>query len=144
MWRPGITIDRWGPSVWNTLHVFAHTSPIQPTVEEREATRAFLRFVAARLPCPECSRHFSDFLDRRLDEPSLASRDALIALLNDAHNEVNVRTGKRVFSLEEHRKIYARPAPYRKRSCGWASAFLVIMVVLMTRRARAPSRLNRI
>ena len=140
MWRPGITIDRWGPSVWNTLHVFAHTSPVEPTPEDRKATRAFLRYVTARLPCPECRKHFSDFLDRRLDDASLASRDSLIALLNDAHNEVNMRTGKRVFTLEEHLKVYARPAPRRRRSCARASAILVVILVIAMRRAQAPSR----
>ena len=37
---------------------------------------------------------------------SLRTREDLVALLNDAHNEVNARNGKRVYTLEEHYRMY--------------------------------------
>ena len=110
--RPGITLDRWGPAMWNTLHVLAHTSPRAPTPAEQRRTAAFLREFGARLPCPHCRVHFADFLDRRLaDAGALASRERLVALINDAHNEVNVRNGRRVYSYAEHCSVYRRPRP---------------------------------
>ena len=33
--------------------------------------------------------------------------------MNDAHNEVNRRNGKRVFTLAEHYRVYQRPPPLR-------------------------------
>ena len=41
----------------------------------------------------------------------LSSRRTLVSFLNDAHNEVNRRTGKREWTLEEHYAAYQkRPA----------------------------------
>lgn len=68
--------------------------------------RALLHLFARHLPCPSCRTHFTAFLERRLDAEALATRSALVALLNDAHNEVNARLGKRVYTLEEHRRVY--------------------------------------
>tara|TARA_B110000046_G_scaffold141397_1_gene148090 strand:+ start:2615 stop:3061 length:447 start_codon:yes stop_codon:yes gene_type:complete len=103
---PGLTIDAWGPAGWNTLHAWAHFYPHAPTDAERDAVRALLHLFARHLPCPSCRTHFTAFLERRLDAEALATRSALVALLNDAHNEVNARLGKRVYTLEEHRRVY--------------------------------------
>ena len=103
---PGLTIDQWGPAAWNTLHVVAHTYPKRPTEAQRQETHRFLLLFATHLPCPACRRHFTALLEARLDERALASRERLVAFLNDAHNEVNRRLGKRVFTIEEHHRVY--------------------------------------
>ena len=108
---PGTTLDVWGPAGWRVLHVFAHTAPAELDAAARADMAAFLRLFATHLPCPRCRRHFADFLDRRMTDEALATRDALVVLLHDAHNEVNRRTGKRVWTLAEHRRAYARPSP---------------------------------
>lgn len=103
---PGLTMDKWGPSAWTTLHVFAHTAPKRLTLSEAHQWALFLDLFGQRLPCPKCRLHFSDFLERKLDMESLRTREDLVALLNDAHNEVNARNGKRVYTLEEHYRMY--------------------------------------
>ena len=110
MWTPshlGITIDKWGPSAWNTLHAFAHRVPVTSSADQQRAFRDFLYGFAKHLPCPHCRTHFLRYLDAHLTAHSLASRAATIAFLNDAHNDVNVRLGKPVWSIEAHMAAYS-------------------------------------
>jgi hypothetical protein len=104
---PGLTLGEWGPSAWNTLHVFAHSAPKELTKDEMQKFAWFLNAFAEYLPCPRCQRHFKEFLDRRMTEVTLRTRSSVVKLLNDAHNEVNARTGKRVYTLEEHYRVYS-------------------------------------
>jgi hypothetical protein len=116
---------QWGPQAWHTLHVVAHSWPRSPSDDDREAMRAFLVLFARHLPCPVCRRHFQALLERSLDDAALASRASLVAFLNDAHNEVNARLGKRVWTLDEHYRAY-RPAAKRDVSSSSSSAPLVV------------------
>jgi hypothetical protein len=130
--RPGLTLDRWGPAAWNTLHVFAHTSPEAPSPAEQRRTAAFLRDFGARLPCPRCRAHFADFLERRLAPPgALASRARLVALLNDAHNDVNARNGRRAYSYAEHCRVYRRPPP-RLRAAARLERLVALLLLAAT------------
>lgn len=135
-----LALARWGPAMWHTLHAVAHTAPRVLSAERREETRRFLRAVVVHIPCPRCAEHFSDFLDRRMDDASLATRASLVALLNDAHNEVNARTGKRIWTLEEHCRAYLHH-DHHLRPLDWAAAAAVVaamvtVVVVADRAAR--------
>ena len=46
-------------------------------------------------------------LARRATPDALSGRAAVVRLLNDAHNEVNARLGKRVWTLREHYEVYS-------------------------------------
>jgi hypothetical protein len=146
---PGLTIDQWGPGAWNTLHTFAHRAPLELTDQDREQWTTFLRLFTAFLPCPKCRVHFADFLDRRLQSDALSTRKTLVALLNDAHNEVNARNGKRVFSLDEHYAAYRRPRPVvvraRDAACfaGVAVAAALLLGAGAAEAARARKRAPR-
>lgn len=104
----GLTLDKWGPCAWNTLHAFAHSSPKVLDEERRAQTRSMLYLFGLHLPCPKCSRHWMEYLQSHLTEEALGSREALVRFLNDAHNDVNRRLGKRVFTLEEHYRVFSR------------------------------------
>ena len=133
----GLSIHRWGPAAWNTLHVVAHSYPREPTDAQREETRAFLQLFALHLPCPSCRKHFQSLLERRLDDQALSSRARLVAFLNDAHNEVNVRLGKPVWTLEEHYQVYRRgKAPGSPLSAAIFAGLLIVMVLCYTRHRR--------
>lgn len=108
---PGCTIDKWGPGTWNTMHCFAHSAPQELNQEEQERFRHLLLLIAEHLPCPSCRRHFRAYLETHLNEGVLASRQTLVSFLNDAHNSVNLRLGKRVYTLDEHYRAYARRRP---------------------------------
>ena len=122
----GMSINTWGPAAWYTLHSFAHASSEKFTRNEREEWRVFLRQFASKLPCAKCQRHFHNFLDRRMSSDcSLTGKSALVSMLNDGHNEVNLRLGKRVFSLQEHYRAYSPAKPVL------ISADVVVVVLLL-------------
>lgn len=127
-YRLGRTIDRWGPGAWNTLHVVAHTYPQRPTDAQREDLAAFLRLFARHLPCPKCRDHFETYLDEHLTPDSLADRAAAVRLLHDAHNAVNVRCGKPVWSLEAHYRLYG-PRSSTRDDGGIALAIGLVVVL---------------
>jgi hypothetical protein len=77
----------------------------------RAPERAFLMLFARLLPCPTCRSHFTQLLEAHLDARALETRASLVSFLNDAHNMVNVRLGKREFTLAEHYRVYAMPHP---------------------------------
>ena len=107
----GITIDKWGPSFWCTLHVMAHSSPKEMDREQQQETLRFLKMFATRIPCPQCRQHFTEFLEQEVGPDTLQTRDSFVSFMNDAHNDVNMRTGKRTYTLNEHYKVYSRPLP---------------------------------
>lgn len=88
--------------------------------------RAFLHLFAQHLPCPICRKHFQALLEQSLDDDALASRDTLVRFLHDAHNEVNLRLGKRVWTLEEHYRAY-RPSSSEVR---WEEGCILVLVVV--------------
>jgi hypothetical protein len=45
-----------------------------------------------------------------MNEQTLATQGSIVKLLNDAHNEVNARCGKRVYSIDEHYAVYSMTA----------------------------------
>ena len=109
--RMGSDLTQWGPCAWNTLHLWAHTYPRAPSVDEQAAMRTLLHLFAHHLPCPRCRRHFEALLHDTLTDEALASRDSLVAFTNDAHNAVNARLGKRVYTLAEHYRVYRHRRP---------------------------------
>ena len=106
-----LALNRWGPSCWHFLHAVAHTAPSRLSDDEVEQKKAFLRSVCDNLPCPRCRAHSTAFLDERLTDESVATKEALVSFLNELHNSVNERTGKRAFTLREHYEAMARPPP---------------------------------
>ena len=64
--------------------------------------RAFLILFGTHLPCPKCRLHFAEFLQREMRPERLTTRESLVSLMNDCHNEVNRRNGKPEFTLREH------------------------------------------
>lgn len=132
----GLTIGEWGPGAWNTLHVFAHSAPKELTSEEMQKFAWFLNTFAEYLPCPKCRRHFQGFLNRRMTEDTLRARSSIVKLLNDAHNEVNARTGKRVYTLEEHYKVYSFGKHHRNNTLLRDIVIVVVIGIVVARITR--------
>lgn len=107
---PGLKITQWGPAGWNVLHAIAHTQPDVLSARERARLRRFLEEYAHYLPCRVCSRHFAEFVRVRATDDALSTRDTVVRLLHDAHNDVNIRTGKPKMSFREHLRLYSLEA----------------------------------
>ena len=133
----GITIDRWGPCAWNTLHSFAHRTPHNLSIDDRERTRLFIYLFAEHLPCPTCRNHFRQFLEENANENTFATRDTIVRLLHDAHNSVNVRLGKRAWTFEQHVRAYSRPGdvPHNPYTAGAAYVVGVATVLGLAMRS---------
>lgn len=133
----GLTIDRWGPAAWNTLHVVAHAFPRSPTNEQRLQTAQFLHLFAEHLPCPACREHFKEYLAKHLNDNALQNRTSMIEFMHDAHNDVNHRLGKRIWTLDEHFQVYRRRSipttSSQATTCAMVLVVLVLIVVLVGR-----------
>lgn len=126
-----IPLSVWGPCTWKMLHCMAHTWYSAPTAPQQEEMRTLLLTLASLLPCTECSHHFRAFLAERLEgSGNLDSKEKLVALLNDAHNEVNLRRGKRAFSLREHYGRFSLRAARRGQWAWWLGE-VVLLVALV-------------
>lgn len=66
----------------------------------------FLQSVGGALPCATCRRHYDAYASASLDERAVRDRDALTAWVAALHNDVNRRTGKPEWSVEEVRRRY--------------------------------------
>lgn len=133
----GVTIDRWGPSAWNTLHSFAYCAPATTSAEQQATWKSFLTTFGTLLPCPTCRKHFETYLNTNLKASTFTTRENLVRFLHDAHNDVNARTGKRLWTYEEHIAVYSRPV---RSSDAWgvvsASSILVLLVASLCMRRR--------
>ena len=113
----GSHIKCWGPGGWTMLHAIAHGMPDE-TLSTPEETWQLLGLLANHLPCPTCASHFRTFLQRR-EMPR--TRSALVSLLHDAHNEVNLREGQRTSTLEEPRDCLPAPSTPWSNTSGFFS-----------------------
>lgn len=138
----GITIDRWGPCAWNTLHAFAHTYPNEPSLTQKAGARAMLYSFADFLPCPKCRVHFQIWLDQNLTLDRLRSRKSFVAFMNEAHNAVNARLGKKQFTLQEHYDVYSRPQTGEFYYAPFVFLGAVILCVVISKRLTRSKRLS--
>lgn len=90
----GVTMNKWGPCAWNTLHAFAHTSPMVLDSARRADFKKLLYLYSSFLPCPKCRLHFVNYLDSHLTDRSLITRESCILFLHEAHNDVNREAGQ--------------------------------------------------
>lgn len=123
-----LALNKWGPSGWHFIHAVMMTAPEKLSPNEIEEMKAFLVLFGRHLPCPKCRIHFRDFLAREANDARYASRDALVQLMNDCHNDVNRRLGKPEFTLEQH---YAYMATGKKSSAEKFCCIVAITVLLV-------------
>lgn len=85
----------WGKYYWNVLHLIAYT--YDPA--DHEKILMLISNLISTLPCRYCSHHALIYVYHH--PMDLSSREALIIWMNNFHNEVNRRTNKAEFTLEE-------------------------------------------
>lgn len=95
----GYSPSMWGKQAWHFIHLVALQYPEIPTQEDRDNYLAFFKSLQNTLPCPACSKHFQENMERM--PINLDSREGLFKWTVDMHNEVNKKTNKRVLSYDE-------------------------------------------
>lgn len=89
----------WGNAVWFLLHTLSHKLLPEYSSHAKEVLPLMIR-IATHLPCDECSRHARNMLMEMQTKP-IRGRADLVEFWREAHNRVNYRTGKPMFSLRE-------------------------------------------
>lgn len=97
---------RWGPSIWYMFHTIAHKikdSDFQGSIKD---LLDIIKSICKNLPCPSCAQHASDYV-QRINYSSIRNKDDFKMLLFTFHNDVNKRTSKPVFTLDELESKYS-------------------------------------
>ena len=69
--------------------------------------KTFIIKICNELPCPDCLQHAKEYLYKNPIE-NITTREELVNHLNNFHNEVNMRLGKPIVSIDDSNKLYSR------------------------------------
>ena len=70
-------------------------------------TLQYVKRICSNLPCPDCAAHATHFISK-LTPDQFATKQNFKLFLFHFHNSVNMRTGKRPFTIEELDAKYIR------------------------------------
>lgn len=104
----------WGPNQWLALHQMLRGYPrTDPSPAKQRALRQYVAAMADVMPCSICSDHW-----RKL-APTVKTGSRLEALKwsIDAHNTVNKRLGKPVYTYAQAVKLLKEQCPGNKNLC---------------------------
>jgi len=93
----------WGPLGWATLHTIAALYPDFPSQYELELLTRFLTSFTNTILCPSCLQHFNDIIALYTQRyPGWKNtRRTVCEFVFRAHNTVNKRTHKKLYTFEE-------------------------------------------
>lgn len=108
----------WGPMGWVTLHSVAALYPDKPSTQEIQLIRTWIDCFANSIVCPSCQNHFKKMYETYLaSRPQMfTSRTELTLFVLRAHNTVNRRLNKKVYTLPESWSILKGWSP---SYCTW-------------------------
>lgn len=84
-----------GKSSWRLLHTMLSRFPDNPTLEQEENLREFIRLFSILYPCGECGEHFREMLKKYPIQTS--NRKSASMWGCSVHNIVNKRLGKEIY-----------------------------------------------
>jgi len=96
----------WAIPTWLFLHTLVAQVPEERYSTIRDDLVYQIKNICAVLPCPDCAKHATDYL-QGMRPGHVPTKEALKIALWRFHNVVNARTNKPVFPLESM-DIYAR------------------------------------
>lgn len=99
----------WGPHVWHSLHSFAYAAPAELDAGAQRDWMQLLTALSRLMPCKRCADHFKGEIQKTFPDGAVGDRANLIRGINRIHNAVNVRRGKRTYSLPQHYRLYESP-----------------------------------
>ena len=93
-------IKSWGPHIWYMLHGLAEKIKSSSYSMLKNELIEHIYNICLNLPCPSCSSHSKEYL-QKVDFKKLQTKDDLRLLLLDFHNNVNARLNKPIFSYQQ-------------------------------------------
>ena len=97
----------WGPEIWRTLHVFTIKIKEECFESEKKNIIEFIEGLCANLPCPYCSQHARAYLKKHKFK-FIKSKDQLIKIIFNLHNDVNKRLKKPEFEEAKLLETYQK------------------------------------
>jgi len=97
----------WGPAIWYFFHILAEKMKTDSFSVIGREFLDIIKSICASLPCPTCSIHAKQHLDK-IHTHTIRSKEDLKRMLLNFHNEVNKRTGKPEFTLNELNEKYSK------------------------------------
>ena len=93
----------WGPLGWTTLHTVSALYPDNPTSPEIELAKNWIQQFADCITCPNCQGHFKAMLAlyQSRNPYMFSSRREFSLFVIRAHNTVNRRLGKKIYTYDE-------------------------------------------
>jgi hypothetical protein len=93
----------WGPLGWATLHSVSALYPDNPSALEQEMFARWLVSFTQTILCPSCMKHFSDTIAAyTYTNPTWkSSRRGVVEFVVRAHNSVNARNRRKVYTFAE-------------------------------------------
>lgn len=132
-----INPKKWGKHFWKTIHYIIFSAPDSPSIEYKNNLLNFLVALKFLLPCENCRRHYSENLKKfPITDEILSSKEKLIKWSVDLHNEVNLRTGKKIISLEEAKQIYLNENYVDTKKSIFTIVLLIILLLIIIYHAR--------
>ena len=104
-----------GRATWGMLHTMAAFYPANPTREQQDEMREFMRLMMKLYPCGYCADTTTQ--EMSFNPPRTGSRAELSQWLCEIHNEVNDRMGKPTFDCSRYTERW-RTGP-ADGSCGY-------------------------
>lgn len=90
-----ITPDMWGRSFWEFLDAIVATFPKDcPNVEHRNAVYDLMHSLKFLLPCPDCRKHYVEFLSKNSLDNALISRKTFVDFYFLLKRDIANRTRK--------------------------------------------------
>lgn len=132
-------LENWGPNAWRTLHAMSLSYPNAPTETDKLNMKTLLFQFARFLPCKLCGKHFYEVLQRRIvpdSSTALNSRNNFVNFVIDAHNEVNERLGKTVYSRDEAYKMITTSQCRQQTISHLIISILIVILITMCLRTR--------
>lgn len=93
----------WGPCGWKFLHYISLGYPKNPSLDQKRYYREFIQSLPYILPCRSCREHFHKTLKCYDITKVINSRKEMFEFFVDAHNQVNRKNNKPVYSYQ---KVY--------------------------------------
>lgn len=97
----------WGPAIWFLLHTLAEKVKPELFSSIRVELLNNIYSICVNLPCPLCSNHAKEYLDK-INFNTIQTKIDLKILLFNFHNDVNKRKNYSLFSREQLDEKYSR------------------------------------